>query len=812
MLLRTLTFSGLKANRGTFIGLTLLVALMAATLTFSLCIYTDLNERQAQALEDVGAGDVFVSCSVAEVPDSFIAEVERLDKVDHVKVTESLVASTSYRNAEGEPLGTENALNVSYQPWSEALSFNVFQEGTNGSLAVVPHAEADAPKTGEVYVPIGTQPTLGLSLGAEVIVTVGDATHRLTVARFIEEPQLGSPFVEMGQYLVSDDEFRQMRDEIVPMEAIPSGLLLQAEAGAAYPTRTLNIFMTDDARSSGLTSSQFAAYIDENADTSGLSSGFLSAEALTGYAMLVITIFCALFLVFAFFMYIIALVICIHTVSSAIQENYVNFAILKAVGVSNGAIRRSFVLQYVFCATLGCLVGLIGGFLLVEPVLPIFAQLTGVLARPSAPGALNYAALVILLAAIALVVFAKTRKVARISPLSALRSGIEDVHFSSRATVSAAGRPLGLRLAWRALTSAKRSYVSLFACALLLASFVMMTFGIGGALRTMDDSYRAFGIWQSDLSVKLSDGVTIDEVKEALAEVSPCTLVWQEGFTMQSVEGESRSIVGLSDFSVSNGIAEGRAPAHDNEVVIGYKLADDMGLSIGDELVLPHSDGTNHPYLISGLLSAMFNAGYGILMTYDGLENMRDETDLFAESYQMRLADPSQADAARALLSERFGDAVDTTYTGTFSSTQDLMVLIHDLFIVVGYGMDALAVLLAFLAVSLIIRRMFTMERRDLGIYRALGFTARRLRLQFALRFLLVSLLGCIVAAVLVCLGGSWLASQLFGTFGVTKFAIDTSPALIVGCAVGLVAVFFLAAFWSARKVRTISTSILITD
>lgn len=811
MLIRTLALSGFKANKATFIGLALLTILMAATMTFTVCLYANLDDRVSQAMSEAEAGDVLLMTQKEELPDSFIHEIEALESVGRVKVTPSVVASTNYLSESGEKLGSENQLNVSYQPWDKAIDFNVYEEA-QGRLELVPHRESEGPREGEIFVPTGTQATLGLEVGDEVVVTIGEEDFRFTISRFFEDPQLGSPFVEMGQYLVSDEDFSKMYRSAEAAAVPGSNLLLQAGAGTAYPARVLNIFMTDDAKESGMTSPELAADIDDQVDTDSLSTGFLSAEVLSGYSMIVVLITCAMLLVFALLMFVIALVISIHTVSSSIQENFSNYAILKAVGVTNASLRLSLSIQYVACVLMGCVIGIALGFALLPLALPTFAVLTGVLAQTDAVVPQLYVALIVLVVAIAVIVYVKTSRVARISPLAALRSGVEDVHFSSMLSVPVTSRPLSLRISWRALTSAKKNYAGLFACALLLSAFVMLTFGIGASLWTMDDSYRAFGVWKSDLSVKLSDDVTMEDVDEALNDSAPVKKAWQEGMVMQNLDGESRMIVGLTDFSLLSGIGEGRAPEYDNEVLVGYKLADYMGLSIGDEIALRDSEGNPRTYLVTGMISAMLNAGYGIVMPYDALEDVRGDDGSSDLSYQILLEDPDRAELAKDILHERFGDSVDTTATGLFVSTEDLIVLIHDMFIFAGYAMDGVAVLLAVLAVSLIIRRMFDMERRDLGVYRALGFQPSALRLQFALRFLIVSLLGCIFAAVLVSLGGSWLTSQLFGSFGVTRFSLDTSPLLIGGLVCGLVLVFFVAAYWSARKVKDVSTSILITE
>lgn len=811
MLIRTLAFSGVKSNKTTFVGLALLTTIMAATLTFTLCLYSNLNDRVGQAMNEAQAGDVLLSTNKSKIPETFIDDIEALDSVDHVKVTESLMASTNYRSASGEKLGSENQFNVNYESWDDAISFNVFEE-SQGKLELVSHEESTGPREGEIYVPIGTQATLGLATGDKVIVTIGDKDFSFTIAKFFEDPQIGSPFVEMGQYLLSDSDFTEMYRATENVSDADSTILLQAGAGTAYQTYTLNIYMTEDARESGMTSPELAAEIDDHVDTSSLSRGFMSTEVLTSYSMIVVAITCAMLLVFALLMFVIALVISIHTVSSSIQENFSNYAILKAVGVTNKSLRISLSIQYVACVLIGCILGTILGVALLPLALQMFAALTGVLAHADAAVPLLYVALAALVIAIALMVYVKTSRVARISPLAALRSGVEDVHFSSAMSIPVAGRPLSLRLSWRALTSAKKNYIGLFACALLLSAFVMLTFGIGASLWTMDDSYRAFGVWKSDLSVKLSDEVTMDDIEEALSESAPVKKPWQEGVVMQNLDGESRTIVGLSDFSLLSGIGDGRAPEYDNEVLIGYKLAEFMGLSVGDEIMLSDSEGNQRAYLVTGLVSTMLNAGYGIVMTYDALEDVRGDVGSSELSYQIQLEDPTQAELANNILQERFGDSVDTTATGLFVSTEDLMILIHNMFIFAGYGMDGVAVLLAVLAVSLIIRRMFNIEKRDLGVYRALGFKPSMLQLQFALRFLIVSVLGCILAAILVSLGGSWLTSQLFGSFGVTKFSLDASPLLIGALVCGLALMFFVAAYWSARKVRNISTNILITE
>lgn len=188
MMLWQLVKSGLRSNKGTFVGLTLLSLLTSAMLTFAICMYVDLSDRQAEALREAHAGDVLTTGSIGGITDDLVSEIENVNGVGSVQVTDALIASTCYYSSSGETLGEKNVMNVVYQPWDEAIEFNQLDETDGDALHIVAHDDATPPKAGEVYVPIGTSATLGLSLGDEVVVTIGETEHRLVVASFVEDP------------------------------------------------------------------------------------------------------------------------------------------------------------------------------------------------------------------------------------------------------------------------------------------------------------------------------------------------------------------------------------------------------------------------------------------------------------------------------------------------------------------------------------------------------------------------------------------------------------------------------------------------
>lgn len=810
-LMRTLIAAGLKRGRRSFVGIFLLMTLTGAALTFTVSMYVDLNAREEAALAEIEAGDVYAVDVAANLNRDVADEIEALPEVSEARLNDALGVPVKYYRGDGTTVDKNPTSGTALVAWGDALDFRLFSEDGRSLVADTPE-----PGPNEVYVPVSMQVSPGVHKGDELEVIVGDSTRRLSIAGFYEDPQMGSPFIEIKRYLVAERTFDEVAAEVDAATLDGGRQELFSSQGKLASSRMaeLNVRLTDEARAAGTTSSDLARIIAEKVAWANTASGMFASDTLVGYAMMVVVIGGAVMGVFALLLFAIALIICTHTVSTSIEEGYADYGTLKALGLPNRALRGMLVVEYAGVSLAGLAVGLTLGSVLVPFALPFFAQLTCVLASNAAPPAAAIALLAVLLALVAAVVALKTGKLARISPLVAFRGGAADVRFRSRGERPLGGSHLSLQLAVRAIMSAKRRYVGLAGCACVLCAFIVLVFGIGGTLRGENAAQDAFGMWESDLSITLaSPDVDFAEVERVIEEASPIEKSWQEAFTMVSFGGESHSFAGLSDLTLVQGVTEGCLPVHDNEALIGVNLAKSMDLRVGDELVVDGADGEERRFVVCGLLSAMFNAGSGTILTYDGVRDLAGTAEDAAEpSRQYQLADPDAADEARAAVEARFGDAVDTRATGMFADTTGMIGVIQQLFTVMGYAMAGVAAALAFLAVSLIIGRMFTAERHDLGVYLALGFTSRALRLQFALRFFLVALVGCALGATAATLGGGWLMGQLFGLFGVSRFAIDTNPLMVGGLTLGLALVFLVAAYASARKVRRVDVRELVAE
>ena len=472
--------------------------------------------------------------------DEVAAEVEALSEVSEARLNGALSVPVRFYDVGGEAVDKNPTSGTALVAWGDALGFRLFSD--DGTRLVVGAFE---PGPDEVYVPASLKVAPGVQVGDELEVLVGDEARRFTIAGFFEDPQLGTPFLEMKRYVVAQgayDEVGSLVDAAVAQGGEPADVLSSSSKMSAYRMAEINVRLSDEARAAGTTSTDLARLIADEVAWANTATGMFAADTLAGYAMMVVVIGGAVLGVFALLLFVIALVICTHAIATSIEEDYADYGTLKALGLSNRSLRGMLGVEYVGVSLLGLAAGLGLGWALVPPVLPFFAQFTGVLATNAAPPAAALLLLAALLALVAAVVVCKTHKLSRISPLVAFRGGAADVTFRSRAARPLGGSHLGLGLAVRAIVSAKRRYVGLAGCALVMCAFIVLVFGIGGALGGPNAAKKAFGMWTSDVSATLvSPDASFDEVERAIEEVSPIEKSWKESFAMVSFGGESHS-------------------------------------------------------------------------------------------------------------------------------------------------------------------------------------------------------------------------------------------------------------------------------
>lgn len=108
--------------------------------------------------------------------------------------------------------------------------------------------------------------------------------------------------------------------------------------------------------------------------------------------------------------------------------------------------------------------------------------------------------------------------------------------------------------------------------------------------------------------------------------------------------------------------------------------------------------------------------------------------------------------------------------------------------------------------------KILSVEQRDIGIYKAVGFTSRQLRGAFALRFMMVAVLGSVIGNLLAEALTAPLVFMVMKMTGISNFSSSlTVGSMLVPSAV-VILLFTGFAYAASWKVKKVELTVLITE
>lgn len=778
----TLLKANLKRHKGALFGIFILTLLACAALGTVLTVWSNSEEYIGSELDRAGFGELTAWVANLSEPSDLENNIEALDEIERVE-TQSLIYSNYTANeiesdSEGQ-LITYNPLETRYRFFTDDLSGY-----TEPPDAIIP---------GEVYVSPSMVSMLGIQIGDEITFPIARAGGNLTltVKGFYEDVFMGGSMIGMKGFLVS------VSDRIIALDMIlHAGIDALARDGAM-----LHIFPTEE---SGLTVSELNSLLNEQTALAEYTESVHSKEAISGFMLILLRAFGGILLAFVFVLLFVVLIVLSHSISSTIASDFVNMGILKTVGLNSNRLRLLQLMQYGIPA----MSGLVIGFLLSVPLggmaSTVMLTTTGVLIPGMPPLPALTAAFILLAFLLSLFIFIRTRKIGRITPMKAIR-GETDGAITTVKKPAAFGGNIHFRLAFRQLISGKSRYIGAFVVALLLVFFASMVgrmdAWLGSDGKGMMD---AFNPADHDIGVQSFGELTQTEFENTIREYTDITDTYVLAMPTASLNGISYT-ANVIDEPERFHILEGRTCTADNEIVITEFIAANFGLAIGDTVTI-RGDSGNAEYIVSGIYSCANDMGDNFGMSREGyLKIGRDSPNLWCWHYF--LADSSGKGAITEALESAYGGDIhihENTWPGLFgilSAMQALLVLMY-----------ALVIVFILIVTVMTGGKILSAEQKDLGIYKAIGFSSAGLRLTFALRFAFVSVLGGVAGMLLAAAVTDPIVSTVMKLAGISNFASNPNFISVILPMV-VVTVLFTAFGWLlAGKIKKVALYVLVSE
>lgn len=780
----TLVRANIRHKKGSFTSILILMMIISAALLSILSIQNDIYHSIEEVHQRLRTGDIVSVMDTAEWSEAMQRRIKENEMVEDIQCVDAIPVDI-YRYNDREYSG--NTIIVQeLKP-----GYRLFDPDGSGYLTDTPEIQA-----GECYVLRGMQTNLACRTGDRITMSTPSGDYMFRIAGIIEDPMLGASVIGWKNLYINGEDFRRIYQE--------NRELAGSKKEVCTTAVQISIYKAGDCE---LTDDQFARQLNLDTGFADMSFSVITKQQSMHYTYLFPKIICSVLIVFVLLLVIVVVVIMCHSISTGIEMEYTTLGVMKSLGFSQGKIRIIFIVQYLMAQTAGALAGILPAIPLGRLAERVFSPITGIL--PGGKLSFGHYVLVIagIFAASAVCMAIITGRVAKISPVRAIAGGRKEIWFDSRGKLPIAKRALLAGLALRQFTSGKRQYAGITAIVSILV-FFMVTMMVLGNVITAKSAWESMGIAYSDIDIKYKgepSRETVREVEQIIKKHSGIDSSWRScGNYYFSVDGEQIMSCIWSVPEEIRAVSEGRVPLYDNEIVMTEIAADRMGLRVGDKVTIGYRD-KKAEYMISGLNQYMNDAGNNISMTKSAAGRLGDSFFIWYCGYL--LSDRSVGRKAAEDINKSFGDELEAVYNEELVD-ETYQLAIHFMTAVVYI----FSLIFAVVVVHMVCARAFLRERRDIGIYKAVGFTTERLRLQFALRFLIVAVSGSVIGSGMAAACSEKILSSFLRMIGISSFQVPFGFLTFAVPALLICLCFFGFAFLAAGRIKRVEVKELVAE
>lgn len=638
---------------------------------------------------------------------------------------------------------------------------------------------------GEIAVPIYYMQHKNMKIGDKVTIRDGTFEMAFTVVDFVRDIQMNPSIIHSKRFVISDSDWQGLKSNVGEIEYLIEYELLDT----SKLTQFRNNYQASNLPKLGPT-------LDHQL--------FKMINAITD------GILAAVVLLVSFLLSLIAIFSLRFTILAAIEEDYREIAVMKAIGIGHRDIKKMYLLKYVVIAAMASLVGY-GVSLVVNGLFTANIELYfGKAAKGLLLHAIPIVAVALLFIMVMFFCMRTLNMFKHISAVEALRSGKVGLVRKKK------------RLLTLPLHKSKRLNVPVFLglkdvvdrfkmYRLLLFVFIIGSFIILVPLHLLNTLQSSgfntyIGIERSDIRIDLqySDNI-VSEFKRLSAhlkedrDVEQFSLLQTSSLKTVNEDGILENIsVESGDFSIFPlEYVKGAAPIRENEIAISYLNGNEMNKEVGDVIRLV-VNGQELGMTVSGIYQDVTNGG----RTAQAVLPFQPETVLRFEA----IIDVKPHVAVQEKTNE-YGQAFHTArvtdlkgYLGqTLGNTIEMLKLVATVSIII-------AVLVSILITSLFLRMIVAKDSAQIAIMKSIGFSLQSIRMQYVTKSLAVLGIGIIVGSIISNTWGQSVAGALFSFMGASKieFAIDPLQAYVI-CPLVLMIAVTAAAYVSMKSMNKTS-------
>lgn len=642
---------------------------------------------------------------------------------------------------------------------------------------------------GEVYLSRALLEEFSMEIGNAIYLKYDTDTYlELTVAGYAKDALLGSDLMGTKRILIGEEDYKTLEQ----------GNLMNCQM---YHVDSNNV-----------------KELEQNYGKQTFSVSFGCGKATVKVTYLLDIVIALVVLVVSIGLVCITMIMLRFTISFTVKEEYEQIGVMKAIGIPETGIRSLYIVKYIAIAIVGAVIGCIcsvpfGEKMLATVTQNIFVENNGTNVAMNVLVSVLVAAIVIGFA------YLSTKPVKKLNPMTALRDGMEGESFAKTGKIGLTKGKLSVTssMALNDIFSECRRYIILFITSLIGIWLLLMVVNTVTTLQS-DKTAVWFGMYPADYVLEDENTAnawqSIEEAETYLEQIKQDFKV--EGIKVEDVRLELNANVNvkkgedaykvLSLQSVGGSAEdyqyeEGMGPIEENEVAMAQRLAENMGIAVGDKVKIIAGE-KEQEYIVSAIYQSMNNMGevlrfsqqakveYGSSYGCFGVEITLDDSLSAAERNKMKKKLEKIYPKAKI---STMGEYLEGMLGGTVSQVGELKGVLFFLVVIIN------------VLVVVLLQKMFLLrEKREIATMKAIGFSDNALIMWQMKRIGMVVFAGIILGV----LTGEWFtqltSGQVFKFMGARiDFQLDILQGYVLYPAVMFV-VILLACTLVTKKIRKI--------
>lgn len=527
-------------------------------------------------------------------------------------------------------------------------------------------------------------------------------------------------------------------------------------------------------------------FMNELADES-FSTMFGVKQSLLKISYVMDLIIAAVFLIISICLIVVSVLMLRFTIIFTITENYKEIGIMKAIGLTDRAIRMLYVSKYFVISCVGATTGFVASIYVARILIEQVSK--NLVVRESGVKIFEqWLVSVVLVVVITFFAYLGTASIKKMTPLDAIRSGSNGERFTKKGAMKLAGKrhTATTFLAWNDVLSDWKKYVVLLLTSLVGIWLVVMPVNTINTLNS-DNMMVWCGMQNCDLYIadeeSIMNAIARREKKafEELAE-NVETLLIENGIEVEKVFSEcqlrfklyhkenvleSMALQGIGSLADKYEYIEGVAPVYENEVALSHLVAESLEAKVGDTIYVLNG-GEKQPFVVTAIYQSMLQMGENIRFSetaeldYANCSGTFPLQFVFAEDYEI--------EEIEQIVKKEYKDAQ------IIEPKEYLATLIGDIASQLN-GMKIYIILVVIfiniLVVSLMQKMFLTRERGQIAMLKVMGFDNGAIIKWQMKRIMLVLFVGILLGTLTGTYFSRITAGIVFQFMGLSKIMFE---------------------------------------